>query len=432
MGRPPLSPARKAAWQALSSWLVIGPEKARLGSPKKPFPPVNLSPRDKAYAARLAEGCVKRFGSLEPILRELAEGKHPRPKALLAALLIGSFELLFEEGVRAHAAVYEAVNLARQAAGRGGASFANALLRKIAKNRDANFWVQRKNLAIRFSLPQSFIQKKIQELGQDAAENLFAFFLTPPHLGIRVNPLRSNPEDLMSTLCDQGFACSGGFHPGTLVLPKPSHGAILETKAFQQGFFTIQDSAHVEIVDVLGPKPGERILDLCAAPGTKATAMGEITGDQAEIFCFDLNQNRLAGLRDEAGRLGLTCLKILETKEELKALCKEGLMDRVLVDAPCSNTGVLNRRAEARWHFSQENLKHFVSVQQRLILQAAEALKPGGTLVYSTCSLEPEENEDLARSLDGKKGLRLLSTERILPVLHARDGSGLSVFVKEN
>ncbi len=430
MGTPSVSPARKAAWQALSSWLAIGPEKARLGSLERPFPPTALEPRDKAQARRLAEGCVKHWGSLLPILRELAKGKRPRPNALLAALLIGAYELLFEEGVHAHAAVNEAVNLARKAAGKGGVSFTNALLRVIAKNRNASSWLQGKDLPTRFSLPETFVQKKLADLGPGPAEELFEFFLAPAHLGLRVNPLRSDPDSLLDTLGAQGFTCRKGIHPGTLVLPDPSHGSILETEEFQKGLFTIQDCSHVEIIDMLGPQPGERILDLCAAPGTKATGMAEAAGDQAEIYCYDLNQIRLSGLEKEVDRLGLRSIKVLSSREELETLCTEQAMDRVLVDAPCSNTGVLHRRAEARWHFAPEKIGRFVEVQQALILQAATYLKPGGTLLFSTCSLEPEENEDLAKLIPSQAGLRLISTERVLPIPHTRDGSGVSVFQK--
>jgi 16S rRNA (cytosine967-C5)-methyltransferase len=427
-----MSPARKAAWQALTAWLTIGPVKARLGSPAKPFPPKYLGPRDRAQAKRLAEGCVKRWGSLEHILKGVANGKRPRPNALLAALFIGAYELLFEHRSGAHAAVNEAVDLARQSAGKGGASFANAVLRKIAKNRDPERWLQETDLATRYSLPPAFVQKKVQELGQTAAEELFALFSEAPHLGLRVQRLRIDPDSLCETLVAKGFSCRKGIHPGTLILPDPSHGAILETEEFKNGFFTIQDSAHVEIIDVLCPEPEERVLDLCSAPGTKATAMAEAMDDKGEVYCFDKNQNRLAGLENEVQRLGLKSIRLLRQVKEIESLNKERSMDRVLVDAPCSNSGVLQRRAEARWHFGQEKLREFVKVQRALILQGASYLKPGGILVYSTCSLEPEENEDLARNLDGLEGLRLLSTERLPPISQSRDGSGISVFRKQS
>ncbi|HHI81201.1 MAG TPA: hypothetical protein ENK02_14645 [Planctomycetes bacterium] len=424
------SPGRRAAWQALSSWLTIGPGDARLGSPSKPFPPKRLEPRDRAQAKRLAEGCVKRWASLEHILRELAGGKRPRPNALRAALLLGAYELLFEKGSKPHATVHEAVTLAGEAAGKGGASFANALLRKIAARPVAKEWLQEAGIAVRYSLPDSFVQKKMEELGPEEAEKLFEIFLQPAHLCLRVQRLRTDTDSLCEALSSQGFSCEKGIHPGTLVLPDPSHGAILETKEFKGGLFTIQDCSHVEIVDVLGPQPGERILDLCAAPGTKATAIAEASKDQVEVFCFDTNQNRLQGILSERKRLGLGSLRLLGSVQELQALCQKKLMDRVLVDAPCSNTGVLHRRAEARWHFAPDKLDGFVETQRRLLAQAAGYLRPGGTLVYSTCSLEPEENELLARDMADQLGLRLLSTERILPIHQARDGSGVSVFRK--
>ncbi|MFQ5506277.1 MAG: RsmB/NOP family class I SAM-dependent RNA methyltransferase [Planctomycetota bacterium] len=426
-----VSPARRAAWDVLSAYLLAGPEKGQLGSRQRPFPPGALRARDKARAQELAEGSVKRLGSLGALLSLLAGRRRPRPAGLHAALLLGLYQLFFDKRTPARAAVHESVSLARIAAGDGGAGFVNALLRRAAEKPELTSWLPEpapgasvSELAAYYSHPEALVARWISEHGEGQARRLLSIDNEEPHLGLRVNLGRSSPEELMERLGREDIAVQPGLHPAALILER---GAVLETESFKQGRFSIQDPAQLEAVDLLELAPGLRVLDLCAAPGGKSTAIAEAIHDRGEVFAFDEDASRLSRLSKELERLGLASVRILTSGQELEELAP---VDRVLVDAPCTNTGVLARRAEARWRFRPSRMQRCLRIQARLIAQGSRFLRSGGLLVYSTCSIEPEENELLARQAAETTGLRLVSVERLLPETGLRDGAGVAVFKK--
>ncbi len=429
--------ARRAAWNALTAWLRAGPAKGRLGGRKRPFPPPGLEGREAAFARRLAEGTVRRFGSLEAVLGKLARKGRPRPEGLFAALLLGAHELLFERAAP-HAAVSEAVELARLAAGKGGAGFANALLRRLAREPELRLWLEEPGpgapvgtLAAWHSLPPPLVERWLEAFGGERARALFECANLSPHQGLRVRRGRIEAEALGECLASEGFETSPGPHPGTLVLPAGTgRGSLLGTRAFAEGLFSLQDPASTEIADTLQAEPGHRVLDLCAAPGGKTLAIAERLDGKGAVYAYDKSPARLEGLPREAARLGLDGILVLAGEEGLAELRVAAPFDRILVDAPCTNTGVLARRAEARWRFSASFLRAQTETQRRLLEQALSLLAPGGRCVYATCSLEIEENEDLARALVLPPDVELLSAERLLPEPSLRDGSGIAIFRK--
>ena len=432
----PISPARRAAWDVLAAWLATGPSKARLGSRKRPFPPESLSVRDQAFARRLAESTVQQYGSLDAILLKLAKGRKPRPHGLHAALLLAGWELLHCPDTPAHAIVHEGVSLARLAAKEGGARFANALLRRLCEQREPGAWLPRPTeespvdeLATWYSQTPYLVERWLAEHGPARTLELLHGCNQEPRLTLRVNARRLTRPELSEKLKHDGIETGPGFHPLSLLVDGHPPG-LLETSAWKAGDFSVQGSTQTEIVDMVQAAKGERILDLCAAPGGKATGLCEATDDGAFVYAYDDNQSRLAPMQAELARLGLRSVRILDSRESLEAEAAAEPFDRILVDAPCTNTGVLDKRSEARWHLGQKALDRLVQTQRELLEQAAGYLRPGGMLVYSTCSIEPEENELLAQSLDGQQGLRLLSTERILPVQGLRDGGGATCFLK--
>ncbi|MEZ5987602.1 MAG: transcription antitermination factor NusB [Planctomycetota bacterium] len=431
--------ARRAAWQALGGWLVAGPARGRLGSRKRPFPPPDLPAPERTRARHLAEGAVRRARSLDRVLGDLARGRRPRPEGLHAALMLGALELLFEPGTPAAAIVDGCVDLARLAAGEGGARFANALLRRLAERRTLDAWIPEPPagpeagdaaLGERWSLPDALVARWRAAHGEAVARRLFASTHAEPALGLRVNLLQGSREECAALLAAEGVATRPGFHPTSLVVDGRPAG-LFDGPAFRAGRFSVQDPTQCEVVDLVAPAAGERVLDLCAAPGTKTTGLAEAGGDRAEVWAFDRSAERLAGLPAEAARLGLSSIRICGDPGAPEALAAARPFDKVLVDAPCSNTGVLHRRAEARWRFDARALAACVATQRALLERGTALLAPGGLLVWSTCSIEPEENEDVVSSPPGATGLRLLSCERFLPEPGLRDGGGVAVLVRE-
>ncbi len=431
-----ISPARRAAWEVLSAWLAAGPTKGRLGSQKRPFPPSHLDPRNRAFARRLAEATVQRMASLDPVLLALSKGRKPRPHGLHAALLLAAWELLFAPETPERAIVHEAVGLARLSAKEGGARFANALLRKLADQRERSAWQSEPaddspvgDWAVWYSQTPFLIERWLAQHGPAQTRTLLDGCNVEPRLTLRTNARRLTRAELSEKLKLVDIETEPGFHPLSLLVHGHPAG-LMETSSWKAGDFSVQGSTQTEIVDMVQATQGERILDLCAAPGGKSTGLAEATDDGASVFAYDENQKRLAPLKAELERLGLCSVSILTSGTALQAEVNRQPFDRVLVDAPCSNTGVLDKRPEARWHVGQEALDRLVKIQARLIRGAASYLREGGTLVYSTCSIEDEENELLARSLDGQHGLRLISAERILPEPGIRDGGGVAIFRK--
>lgn len=430
------SESRRAAWQAVAAWLVAERRTARLGSLHRPFPPPNLAPRNRAQAKRLAEGAVRRFASLDSILKSLARGRRIKPHGLHAALLLGAYELLFEAQTKERAIVHEAVELARLAAGEGGAGFANALLRRLARRRKLHDWLSEpehdasyRELATWWSLPEVLVARWIAEHGIDSATQLFAAANARPNYCLRLRPQVEDLQALQAELAQSEIETTCGPHHRTLLLASKKHSSsdLLSTPAFTRGDFVIQDIASIEAVDLLDLAPGQRVLDYCAAPGGKSLAIADALGPSGTVVAWDPRWERLQRLPAETERLGISNVHAVRKRSELD---EEALFDRVLVDAPCTNTGVLHKRAEARWHFDEDVLEQSCDVQRQILEQASQKLRPGGRLVYSTCSIEPEENETLVQTWAKLLGLELLSTKRVLPEPGIRDGGGVSILLK--
>jgi 16S rRNA (cytosine967-C5)-methyltransferase len=240
-----------------------------------------------------------------------------------------------------------------------------------------------------FSLPQSLAQRWTSRLPD--ADLLAACFHTidPPATSLRVNSLRADRDTVLQSLVDAGCKASAGTLSCSIQLEQSPR---LETlPGYADGLWSVQDEAAMSASLLLAPQPGESILDLCAAPGGKTTHLAELSGDKATIIACDVADGRLQRVRENAARLQLTSIRPLVIPKDGRDL-PGGPFDAVLVDVPCSNTGVLNRRPEARWRFDPHGLEELVVLQTRLLLQACELVRPGGRVVYSTCSMEPEEN----------------------------------------
>src|SRR5262249_9402557 len=191
---------------------------------------------------------------------------------------------------------------------------------------------------------------------------------------------------------------------------------VRELPGYEQGWFAVQDESAMRVAQALAPAPGNSVLDLCAAPGSKATHLAELMGNQGRILACDVDDRRLRTLSDLCGRLGVTIVETRCLHPERNEDPPPGPFDAVLVDVPCSNTGVLGRRPEVRWRLRPEDLRHLVPLQTKLLLHAAERVRPGGTVVYSTCSIEPEENRQVVQVVqEALQWLELEAEEEQVP-----------------
>lgn len=322
------------------------------------------------------------LASLDPELRE--------------SLRLGAFELLVE-GKPAHAAVGEAVGVTRALLHSGASGLANAVLRKVARARDAGELLapetgdRASDLAVRYSHPTWMVRRWLDRWGEEATARFLDANNAVPTFSLRVNPLRTTPEAATAVLSERG----AGPQPSRWasgVLTVERLGPALQTALVARGDLAVQDEAAALVVSVLDPQPGETILDGAAAPGGKAIAAAERMGNEGRVVAVDIHEAKTQLIATAAEAHGATIVEPLAA--DLKTADLGSVFDRVLLDAPCSGTGVLSKRADMRWRRSPEALADLTRLQDNLLDAAAAHVRPGGLLVYSTCSVERDENED--------------------------------------
>lgn len=362
-----------------------------------------LSRLDRAFITELVYGVLRQQGYLDWILSQRT--RHPGSKLaprLRNLLRMGAYQILFLSKVPASAAVNESVKLAKTIGGKPVAAFVNAILRDIARNRTFSFPDSETDpvahVATRYSHPPWMVRRWVGRYGLDRTIRLCRANNTQAPLTIRANRFRTTRDDLAQALAMEGTRSEPcPVAPEGLRLKGIASGSGLSLSnltSYRRGEFYVQDEAAQMISLILGPKPQERILDACAAPGGKATQIAELMENRGEIIALDVSESRLARLRQNIKRLGYTIIKPM-VADATQDLCHlgAGSLDRILVDAPCSGLGLLRRNPEGKWKKTEGLIGHYSSIQQQILRQVAPLLKPGGVLVYSTCTTEPEENE---------------------------------------
>lgn len=280
-------------------------------------------------------------------------------------------------------------------------------------------------LSLLYSLPEGLCQSWLGQFGEEKTREICQLCNEAPPLFARTQRLKTDRDQLISALKESEIEAKvcGPETPDAFILEK-GKGQFRKTSLFKDGFFVIQDLTSQAAPLTLNPKPGDVVLDLCAAPGGKTTYLAEIMGDKGRIVAVDRKAPRLQKVEEACERLGLTCVEtVLADGRDMASFPRE-LYDHILLDAPCSNTGVLRRRPEARWRYQSKEQKRFVRDQQGLIRLAASRLKNGGTMLYSVCSIEAEEGSGIVQwLLSGAAGRLTLCQETLhLPSLNGGDG----------
>ncbi len=250
-------------------------------------------------------------------------------------------------------------------------------------------------LASAFSWPRWLADRWLERHGFDECRRLGFWFNAPPPLWLRVNT-RQPREAYRSALTAAGLAAEPGWHPQSLLLPDPP--PVRQLPGYDAGEFAVQDLASIAVASVVAPQPGWRVLDLCSAPGGKTTHLAELMDDRGEVVACDVDARRLDTVTALCRRLRLTCVTP-HLVDKRATVPPPGPYHAALVDAPCSNTGVLGRRPEVRWRLHPTEFGELIRLQTRLLATAVEAVRPGGVVVYSTCSIEPDENRGVVQAV---------------------------------
>jgi 16S rRNA (cytosine967-C5)-methyltransferase len=392
----------------------------------------DLEPRDRQQAHRLVFGTVQMRRTLDWLIDGATERPDRIEPAVRDVLRLGAYEIIASDDVPDRAAVDQAVYLARtlpgprgKAPARGG--IVNAVLRRIATEGAARLAaLGDADAALRYSFPDWIADGLVRSLGTGDAQAVMAAANTASESAVRWNTLRGPREALEAELP----AWHGDtLLPEAMVLDEPF--ALEDSSAWSEGRVMAQSRASMIPARALMPRPGERVLDLCAAPGAKATQLAALAEGKAEIVAVELHPARARALREHAERMGAD-ITVFDGDGREVAL-PGGAFDAVLVDAPCTGTGVLSSRPDARWRRREEALAPLVEIQQGLLARALEVVRPGGRVVYSTCSLLREENEDVIRGsgaevddlsahFPGMESPDLPGTLRLLPNVQGTDG----------
>jgi len=446
------------------------------------FAGTRLSPVDRGLCHELVCGAVRWQATLDWLIARKTGGRGQK-LALQNLLRLGLYQIFWLDRIPDHAAVNETVELAKHAGFNTQAGFVNAVLRGYLREADetkkllADLKISQP--ALGWSHPEWLVEKWRKQFGDEKVRQLLDWNNTPPKNFARSNTLKADAGKLVERWREENVEYDFFTRDWTgenLVFELKSHPPLASLGSFRDGWFYIQDPSTLLAVRELDPQPGETILDLCAAPGGKTTFIAQQMNNQGRLVAHDTFPDRLKLIEENCQRLGVTCVEtqasqfvrphpdplpqereqrmavsvfpasavanppsgFTEERQQLPPLLEgegrgEGgpkhishsiLFDRVLVDAPCSNTGVLRRRVDLRWRISPEEILRLKKTQLELFQQAASVLKPGGTLVYSTCSLEPEENSEVVKEfLAAHQNFKLASERQLLPFADNVDGA---------
>jgi 16S rRNA (cytosine967-C5)-methyltransferase len=386
-----------------------------------------LSPADRGLCQEIIYGVIRRQATLDWLIARKTSGREQK-SALQNLLRLGLYQIFWLDRIPDHAAVHETVELAKQSGFGPQAGFVNAILRGYLREFDETkkllAGLKVSNPAIGFSHPQWLVEKWQKRFGEERTQQLLEWNNTPPKTFARVNTLKTDADRLIEKWCEENveydFVRRERLEEN-LVFELKSHPPLNSLASFRDGWFYIQDPGTLLAVRELAPQSGETILDLCAAPGGKTTFIAQLMRNEGKIVACDISEERLKLVRENCTRLGVTCVEpILFSTFNLQP----SAFNRILVDAPCSNTGVMRRRVDLRWRISPEEILRLQRTQLDLLKLAATKLKPGGVLVYSTCSLEPEENLEVVKEfLRERKNFKLESERELLPFADNVDGA---------
>ncbi len=368
---------------------------------------LGLGGRDRAQAQRLAYGSVQRRGTADAAIEKLS-GRAIRllDPPVAAALRLGLYELLFADGTPDHAAVDQAVELVKIAKAAHASGFVNAILRRAAREREELTAAllgddsTPEAAAVAHSAPLWLARMWWEELGGEAARAVLASCNEPAEVAMRARDAEAR-ADLVARLRGEGVDVSpaGGGWPLAVPEMMAFAGRVgdLVPELVSEGALTPQSRGSAAVVEALAPRPGDTVLDLCAGPGIKSGQIATRMEDRGEIVSVELDQARAAEIAAQAKRLDLRSISVFEA-DATEVPLPPGF-DRILLDAPCSDLGTLASRPDARWRKSPRTIERVAAVQEKALLNAAKLVGPGGTLVYSTCTISRRENEDRVAAL---------------------------------
>ena len=416
-----------------------------------------LESRDKAFIKRLTEGVTERRIQLDYVLGRFSKTPPAKCKSLIRNLLrMGAYQILFMDNVPDSAACNEAVKLAEKRHFQQLKGFVNGVLRSLSREKEKLVWPDKKKapvlrLSVMYSMPEWIVRMWLADYGPETTEKILAGLLEPRPVTIRLAERLTEEErkELLARLEECGASpAAHPYLPYAYMLQKSDGVASLP--GFAQGMFAVQDVSSMLVTECAldAAQKTDFLLDVCAAPGGKAVHAAERLAGRGRVEARDISESKTGLILENARRMGLSNLEIKVWDATVPDEKMKGAADVVLADLPCSGLGVIGRKADIKYRVTPESLQEVAALQRRILTNAAEYVKPGGTLVYSTCTINKEENERQAawfadnfpfslRSLDGGLPEALKDKEskagmcQLLPGIHKTDGFFIAAFVRE-
>jgi len=395
-----------------------------------------LNPPDRRLVQELVYGTIRWRATLDWLIdRRTSKERTKMPVRIL--LRLGLYQIFWLDRIPHHAAVHETVEMAKRLPGADESGVINAILRGYIRDLEATRHeleqLKATDPATGYSHPKWLVERWTHRFGAEKTRHLLEWNNKPPPMFARANFLKVDGATLTAVWKREGVQFEQQEWDWTQdedVFRLDEFPPLAQWHSFQDGYFYLQDPSTLLSVAELDPKPGDHVLDVCAAPGGKTTLMAQRMKDRGRIFAQDLAADRLHRVKENCERLGVTCVETARVSSVPLAQLRPNFQ-KVLLDAPCSNSGVMRRRVDVRWRIRPDELKRLRATQRALLERAGQQVRSGGSLVYSTCSLEPEENSEVVREfLLAHPEFRLEAERELLPFRDGVDGAYVARFTR--
>ncbi|GAA0358823.1 16S rRNA (cytosine(967)-C(5))-methyltransferase RsmB [Bacillus horti] len=384
--------------------------------------------RDRHLVTELVYGTIQHQRYIDFLLQPfLKKGVDALDQWVKQLLRVSVYQFVKLDRIPSHAVVHEAVEIAKKKGHRGISGMVNGVLRSFLRTPLRSTETIKDDvtrLGMETSHPDWMIKRWVKQFGWEKTKQLCEDNNRPPQVTIRTNTIKDSRAELIEKLQEEGFEVKETTDSPYGIIVQ-SGGHVVQSKWFEQGYFTIQDESSMLVAPFVDPKPGMVVLDACAAPGGKTTHLAEYMKDEGSVLAVDMHPHKEKLIRTNINRLGLTCIETQTMDARKLPDARQTEYDRILLDAPCSGLGVIRRKPDLKWKKKETDSADIAAIQYDLLVAVSKLLKPGGQLVYSTCTLEEIENQDVVQKfLENEPSFRQIEGEQklILPQDFGSDG----------
>lgn len=359
-----------------------------------------LEQYDRRFVSELVHGVIRWKLTIDYIIEQFSQIKFNKISLwILNILRLGIYQIMFMDKIPASAACNESVQLSKKYGHSASVKFVNGILRNIERNKHNIQYPdiktdKIKHLSVKYSFPEWMVRRWLERYGEDFTADFMRHSNGVPPLTIRVNSLKISRNKLKDMLSAEGFVCSNAYYADNAMVLQHT-GALTDMHAFNAGYFQPQDESSMLAVQILDPKQNETIMDVCAAPGGKAAYIAELMNNKGLVIGRDIYENKIRLVEKLVKRLEID---IVRTQVHDALVIDESMIgkaDRVIIDAPCTGFGIIRRKPDIKWHRTESQSNEIINIQQKMLDVCSRYVKPGGVIVYSTCTIEPAENVEM-------------------------------------